>query len=292
MSYNLLRDTENLTKDSWELKDCYIEEGIIKSSSKYFSISQELILPDPTKVYFRVNYFIQSDNIKKIIVGILVDGVLHSSVKEIKKNNDNIEQLSVVVKSPLEKIKVCVLFESEDDNTLKEVQVFYPLLCDLKAIKKTTWLKFMLDKKINYRYGFSYSNLFKLKEIENSNLYDFSKLNLTKADIGSIGECLPNTKIEIDLGNDFISNHYYLAKLDFEELNTLGKLQFKYNKVTSYKDNEQIILIFKAIENTNLFLEVLNEDVLNYIIKLKHILIVDITNMGLNKEDITYLPFV
>ena len=41
-----------------------------------------------------------------------------------------------------------------------------------------------------------------------------------------------------------------------------------------------------------IFLEVLNEDVLNYIIKLKHILIVDITNMGLNKEDITYLPFV
>ena len=46
--------------------------------------------------------------------------------------------LSVVVKSPLEKIKVYILFESEDDNTLKEVQIFNPLLCDLKAIKKTT----------------------------------------------------------------------------------------------------------------------------------------------------------
>lgn len=291
MSYNLLRDTEDLTSSSWELTNCYIEEGIIKSKSKYFSISQELILPDPTKIYFRTNYFIQLGNIKQIIVGVLIGGILHSSTKQIKNKTNILDRLSVVVRSPLEKIKVCIIFESEDEE-YKEVQAWKPLLCDLVMLKKSTRLKFILDRQLDYRHGFSYQNMFMLNEVENSCLYDFDSLNLIKSDIGSIAECKPNSNIQVELEDDFIEGNYYLAKIDIEDLNSLGKIYLNYNNVRSYRDKEQVILLFKAVKDKPLLLELINEDVLDYYIKLKHILIVDITKMNLSREDVIYLPFI
>ena len=84
-----------------------------------------------------------------------------------------------------------------------------------------------------------------------------------------------------------------LAKLDYEEINELGNIYFKYGTIISTKfEKEQCYILFRANDDTKLKLIIEPNDVLDYQINIKHIMIIDITTMKLLKADIPYLPFI
>ena len=70
MSYNLLIDSEFNNNGSWKTINCSFKNGVLRTKGKVFGIKQKLILPDPTRLYFRVEYKALTP-IKDIKVGIL-----------------------------------------------------------------------------------------------------------------------------------------------------------------------------------------------------------------------------
>lgn len=286
MSYNLLSNTSFKTDSNWEYINCSYKDGKIISSKKVFGIKQTLILPDPTKLYFRCNYNILNSNIEHIKIGIQNHDILNVDTKKPKKNKN--QYISVIDIAKQEKISVHLIFESIDD--INEIEVKEPLLVDLNHFKQSTWLKIILDRSINYIPGYTYINEYCQSEIK-SNLEDFKNANLEDAKVGSIIKS--KETIKFDISAKFIINHYYLVKLDLDEINTLGEIYFKFGVLKSTKINGQLYLIFKItnIEN-QLQLVVAPNDVLEYAINIKHLLLIDITKMKLLKDDIPYLPFI
>ena len=74
MSYNLLLNTNFNNKTSnlkyWKLTNCEFKNGYLISNDNIFSIEQEIILPDPTKLYFSMDYICFDKNITSIYCGI------------------------------------------------------------------------------------------------------------------------------------------------------------------------------------------------------------------------------
>ena len=271
MSYNLILNSALEDTTNWKLINCTLDHNILTSNKKVFGIEQELILPDPTKIYFRVNYKVLNP-IKEVKLGI-------QNGKVLGINNPKIA---------LEKIKLHIIFES--DKEVNKVLLQEPILVDLNHQKKSTWIKSILDKVLKYRIGYQYINIYNEKEIT-KDIEDFKDINLEKAKIGSILSTKEN--IGINLNAKFIKEHYYLAKLDFEEINRFGNIYFKYGFIKSKREtSDQIYLLFRANEKDNLELIIESNDVFNYELNLKHLLIIDVTKMNLLKEDIPYLPFI
>ncbi|WP_300924529.1 hypothetical protein [uncultured Clostridium sp.] len=151
-------------------------------------------------------------------------------------------------------------------------------------------MKSILDRVIKYRTGYQYYNEYYSGEIT-SKLNDFQNINVEKAKVGLIIKTKSN--LEIPLSAKFIDGHYYLAKLNFNEINRFGNIYFKYGVLQSKKIvDDQAYLIFKANNIDSLKLNIESNDVLDYKINLRHLLIIDITKMNLLKEDIPYLPFI
>lgn len=285
MSYNLLLDTE-LFEHNWKFINCKYVNGVLVSTDKVFGIEQELVLPDPTKLYLRFTYKTLNISIKDVKVGVQTGDVLHANKKVPRWNKE--QKLSIIEDSMQEKVKLHLIFES--DTKINQVQIKEPILCDLNSLHKSTWLKIVLDRVIKYRYGYSYINEYKTSTIEYTDT-NFAGTNIEKSKIGSILKT--QKKLEIDLGAKFIKGNYYLVKLDFEEINNLGEIFFKYGVIESAReDNEQIWLVFKAngLDKLNLIIE--PNDVMDYQINLKHLLIINITKMKLLKNDVKFLPFI
>lgn len=285
MSYNLLLDTE-FKQNNWKFTNCRFENGMLISTDKVFGIEQELTLPDPTKLYFKFTYTTLNPSLKDVKIGIQTNDVIHVNKRFIRWNKT--QKISVVENVEQEKIKLHLIFES--DTKINKVCIKNPILIDLVQQGKSTWLKSILDRTIRYRYGYAYKNLFKTSELK-EDLEEFKNLNIESAKIGSIVS-LKNKEI-INLNAKFIRNQYYLAKLDFKEINNLGDIYFQYGVLKSSRiEDEQIWLVFKANDNLNLQLVIESNDALDYKINLKHLMIIDITNLKLLKNDISNLPFI
>lgn len=147
----------------------------------------------------------------------------------------------------------------------------------------------MLDYTLKYRSGYQYLNEYVNGELTEK-LQNIENINVTKAKTGVILKTKEN--LDIEFNNNFIKNHFYLVKLDYENINDFGKIYFKYGVLKSYNTNNQVYLIFKSNENIKLHLNIDFDDVIEYKTNLKHILISDITNINLLQEDIEYLPFI
>ena len=285
MSYNLILNSALEDTTNWKLINCTLDHNILTSNKKVFGIEQELILPDPTKIYFRVNYKVLSP-IKEVKLGIQNGKVLGIN-RQIPRLN-KLHKISLIDIAKQEKIKLHIIFES--DKEVNKVLLQEPILVDLNHQKKSTWIKSILDKVLKYRIGYEYTNIYNEKEIT-KDIEDFKDINLEKAKIGSILSTKEN--IGINLNAKFIKEHYYLAKLDFEEINRFGNIYFKYGFIKSKREtSDQIYLLFRANEKDNLELIIESNDVFNYELNLKHLLIIDVTKMNLLKEDIPYLPFI
>lgn len=84
-----------------------------------------------------------------------------------------------------------------------------------------------------------------------------------------------------------------MIKLDYEQVNDYGSIYFKYGETTSVDiDAEQLYIIFKADDYNEIRLHLKNEEKLPYLVNLKHIMIVDITNLKIDEDDIQHLPFI
>lgn len=115
-------------------------------------------------------------------------------------------------------------------------------------------------------------------------------MNKEKGKVGLIIKEKENK--EVKLSAKFIVNRYYLVKLDFEEINQLGKIYFKYGFKKSTREKDQIYLVFKAKENEDLKLIVEPNSELSYWLNIKHLMVLDITTLNLLKEDIINLPYI
>lgn len=284
MSYNLLLDTK-FESNLWKFNNCKYENGKLISTSKVFGIEQELILPDITKLYFRFNYMITSRAVRETKVCIQ-----NKNIMDIDKQFPKClkwQSISVIDYAKQEKIKVHLIFESTED--VNEVYIKEPILVDLDYLHKSTWLKIILDRTINYLPGYSYSNEYKELELTTKN-EDFDILNKEQGKIGLIIK--ENEKKEIELDAKFISNKYYLIKLDFEEINQLGNIYFKYGFLKSTRVKDQIYLVFKAKENEFLRLVIEPNSELPYWLNIKHLMLIEITRLNLLKQDIVNLPYI
>ena len=138
--------------------------------------------------------------------------------------------------------------------------------------------------------GYTYHNLYETSEL-NCSLNDFNKSNFEDAKVGIIAST--DTNLEIPLNCSLTDNHYYLIKLDYEEINRLGEIKFNYGAGESINiGNNQIYLVFKANNIDRLLLTMRANDVLPYKINLKHILLIDISHLKLKVNDVAYLPFI
>lgn len=282
MSYNLLFDTQfNNNHNNWKYVNCRYENGNLISNNKVFGIEQEIILPDITKLYFRCKYNILGSGVLKAYIGIQNSKTLSITKQWTKPDKERI--ISVVEDIKQEKVKVHIIFESVSKNNV--VQLKEPLLCDIKRMHKAFWLKFLLDKLVKYRFGYSYKNMLEYTEIKPE------IFNLEKAKIGSIISTFNKNSYEISA--NLIKGRTYLIKLDYEEINNLGDIYFSYGMMRSDKFfNEQIYLLFRATDNKKLYLNIDGNDVLPYEVNLKNILLIDTETIGFEKSEIPYLPFI
>ena len=283
MSYNLLLNTSFQTNDNWKFINCEYKNGYLISNNKVFGIEQDLILPDPTKLYFRWNYKV-CNSIKEVKIGIQNKDILNINKKVPKVNRK--QSISVIDVAKQESIKLHLIFES---NTVEnKVYIDSPILVDLVWLNKSTWLKSFLDRSIFFMNGYSYRNLY-ASELK-KDLLDFKPFNLEEAKIGSIVNSFDT--IQIPLTVPLITNNYYLVKLDYKEINKFGNIRIEYGLLKStYIGDEQLYLIFKA-NNNSLNIVIEPNDIISYKVNLKHILLIDITKMKLLKEDIGNLSFI
>lgn len=284
MSYNLLLDS-NFQNNNWNFINCSLQDGKLISTKKVFGIEQDLTLPDSTRLYFRCNYLTEEPDVREVKIGIQNKDILNVDIKFPRVNKW--QHISVIDEAKQKNIKLHVIFESDKD--VNEVQIKEPILVDLNHLGRATWLKVILDRTISYVSGYAYKNEYKEIVLSETN-HDFKDCKVEGAKCGVI--ISEKEKKEIELDAKFIVNKYYLAKLNFEEINQFGNIRFKYGVLKSTRDNEQIYLVFKARENEKLKLEIESTDGLPYQINLKNLLLIDITKLRLLNEDIPYLPFV
>lgn len=281
MSYNLLFNTQFNTKNNWKFNNCYYEDGCLISTAKTFGIEQEIVLADATRLYFRCRYNSLDSDIIKTYIGIQDKDTLSVS-KRWRHANKN-QTISVVEDVKDEKIKVHLIFESESDINI--IAIWDPILCDLNRMHKAYWLKFLLDISIKYRFGYNYTNLLPSSEIK-PELY-----GLEKAHIGSIICTSEEKHLKIDA--KLTKGKRYLLKLDYKPINTLGKVYLSYGMMKSLAiDSEQEYIAFRANDTAELHINIIPNNVLPYQLNLKRLLLIETEQVGFEKEDIPYLPFI
>lgn len=292
MSYNLLLDTQfkKLNKH-WKLTNCTYNNGYLISTDKIYSIEQEIILPNPTKLYFGLDYICFDKTIKKLYCGIQIDDTLEVNIREPHLRRKN--RISVVDNSKqAEKIKVKFIIESTTANS--KIYIQNPLLIDLSYHNKDWWPRWMLNRVLDYRHGYNYENLYKGGcEIQLDN-NDFQSTNAAKIEEAKIGIIAHIKEAHsFDITHAFIPDHFYLIKLDYEQLNKYGTISASYGQLSpTIIDDEQFYMIIKSNSQDQLKILVDNKEALPYMINLKHILIVDLTNLRIDEDDIIHLPFI
>lgn len=290
MSYNLLLDT-NFTKvgKHWKLTNCTYENGYLNAVDTIFSIEQEIVLPDPTKLYFGIDYICFDKNIKSIYCGLFTeDGELKAVRK--KPAIRSRKRISTVASLKVEKVKVMIIIESKVPDS--RIYIDGPILIDLNHQHKRDWPKWVLNKCLDYRYGYNYINEYKESEVTIDN-EDFKSpyTNTIEANTGIIAQIKENDWFKIS--NDFKDGHYYLVKLDYYHLNDYGNVYFQYGEITSTELGEdQLYILFRGNKKDNLILKMENDEVLPYLVNFKHLMIIDITNINLEEDDILHLSFI
>lgn len=291
MSYNLLLNT-NLTQFNnkrWKLTNCEMINGYLVANDKIFSIEQEIVLPDPTRLYFAFDYICFDKNITSIYCGIQTGDILEATKKKpVLKRRKRISVIDTVI---TEKIKVIFICESKIENS--KIYIDSPLLIDLIQHGKDYWPRWMLNKALDYRNGYDYENLYAQgSEIKITNP-DFNSpyTEIEEAKIGILAKVIENDWFKIS--HKFIPDHYYLLKLDYEQINTYGNIYLLYGQVTSKTlRDDQLYILFKANNTDEIRIKLDNKEQLPYLINLKHVLLIDLTNLRIEEDDILHLPFI
>ena len=124
-----------------------------------------ITLPDPTKIYFSLDYVALNPNIKNVWVGVQSKDVLEANKKHTKHHKRT--RLSVIDDAKVETIKVIFIVESVTENT--KIYIDSPLLVDLNYLHKSHWPKYFLDRFLHYKNGLCYKNEYSQNEITLNN---------------------------------------------------------------------------------------------------------------------------
>ena len=236
-----------------------------------------------------MDYICFDKNITSIYCGIQTGNVLEAIKKKPRLNKR--KRISVVDQVDCEKIKVILIFESKQNCS--KIYIDSPLLVDLSRQNKDWWPRWMLNKTLDYRYGYDYENLYSYgSEIKIDNP-DFSSpyTKTEEAKIGILANIVENDWFRVS--HNFEEDHYYLLKLDYEQINTYGDLYLLYGDITSIKiGDDQLYMIFKANAKDEIRVKLDNNEQLPYLVNLKHILLVDLTDLRIEEDDIKHLPFI
>lgn len=288
--YNLLLDT-NFQKINkrWKLNNCDYKGGYLIGKSKIYSIEQVITLPDPTKLYFSLDYINLDPNIENIWVGIQSGDVLEVNKKSSKMHKR--VRLSVIDSIKVETVKLIFIVEAKEENT--KIYIDSPLLLDLNYLHKQHWTKYFLDRFLHYKHGYSYQNEYFQNEITLNN-EDFYSVNQIEAQgVTGILTTLKHSEDWFKISCNLINGSYYLAKLDYEEINNYGQIYFKYGEYISENiNNNQLYIIFKANNDNQLKIIMENKEEINYCVNLKHLMIIKLDNMNIDIEDIPHIPFI
>lgn len=294
MSYNLLLDTNldkiNSDKSQWKLTNCSYRDGyLIANNSNVYSIEQKIALPDPSKLYFSMDYIAFNKDIKKIYIGILCDDVLQSVVK--RPRFDKRTRLSVVYPTQCEQITVKFIIEANQPNT--KLYIDSPMLIDLHAQRKEFWPKWMLNKVFDYRHGYTYENLYKECEISIDN-DDFTSpyTQTEQAQVGIIAHIKESEWFKVDFEQQ--QGRYYLVKLDLEEINNYGEVYLQYGEKTSWSLDKQgqLYMHFVSDGQHGIRIKMRNDEQLDYLINFKRVMVIDITDKTFEEQDIPHLLFI
>lgn len=290
MSYNLLLDTNFRSIDKhWKLTNCEYKDGFLVGNSTTYSIEQEIVLPDPTKLYFSFDYLCFDSNIKYVYCGIYHEtGCLEATRKKprIRKR----KRVSVVDQLVTEKVKVMFIVEAKTADT--RICIDSPLLVDLTYQSKDGWPKYLLNTILDYRKGYDYTNLYGVSEIPLDSI-DFSS-PFTQTEEGTVGILAKVTENDwFKISYDFDPGKTYLVKLDYQEINNYGDTYLQYGEIVSVDiDKEQLYILFRADSQNEVKLHMKNAEKLPYLLNLKHIMIIDVTNLKIDEDDIKHLPFI
>lgn len=170
MSYNILLDTNfQKIEKRWKLNNCEYKDGYLIGKSKIYSIEQSITLPDPTKLYFGLDYICLDPNIKNIWIGIQSNNSLEANKKIVKLHKR--VRFSIIDDVKVETINVMFIVEAKTNDT--KIYIDSPLLIDLNYLHKGYWSKYFLDKFLHYKNGYCYSNLYHENEItlDNEDFY-------------------------------------------------------------------------------------------------------------------------
>ena len=112
MSYNLLFDTNfnNVKCNTWKLTNCEYVDGYIVGKGKIYSIEQEIVLPDITKLYASFEYLTFDRKIKYVYCGIVSGGEMHVTRK--RPSFKRRKRVAVVVTPTTEKVTVMYTFHA------------------------------------------------------------------------------------------------------------------------------------------------------------------------------------
>ena len=236
-----------------------------------------------------MDYICFDKNITSIYCGIQTGKVLEANKKKPRLNRR--KRISVVDQVDCEKIKVILICESREKHS--KIYIDSPLLVDLSRQGRDWWPRWMLNKTLDFRYGYEYDNLYSYgSEIKISNP-DFSS-TFTKreeAKTGILCKIIEDDWFKVT--HNFKPDHHYLLKLDYEQINTYGDIYISYGEfISTIIDSSQQYIVFKANLNDEIRIKLNNKEKLPYLINLKHILLVDLTNLKIEEDDIRHLPFI
>lgn len=134
MRYNTLFDS-SFEHNQWQFHNCELKDGVFTATSTTFGISQDLILPDPAKLYFRAELSKVSASCT-VKIGIQYDDVLKCTEDTLVASS---QLVSVVCTPKTEHIRLHIIFESDQANA--QVTIKKPMLINLEMIGRTSWLK-------------------------------------------------------------------------------------------------------------------------------------------------------
>ena len=236
-----------------------------------------------------MDYICFDKNITSIYCGIQTGKVLEANRKKPRLNRR--KRISVVDQVNCEKIKVILICESREKHS--KIYIDSPLLVDLSRQGRDWWPRWILNKTLDYRYGYEYENIYTYgSEIKIDNP-DFSSpyTKTEEAEVGILATITENDWFRVS--HNFEEDHYYLLKLDYEQINEYGEIYVLYGDVSStILNTDQLYIIFKANSKDEIRVKLDNNEKLPYLINLKHILLLDLTDLRIEEDDIKHLPFI
>lgn len=309
---NFLVDTNfRYYKKSWQIKNTNVkllDKGIeLSSNNKTFVLSQGFLsLTKSGRYYFRVEYLAKS-RIKKLYVGIKVNGLM--KVNYCTPIINLRDTLGLIVDVDQENLysgsfEIYIIVESKYNNNI--IQLRNPMMFELNDINRRFDTIEDLNK-LKYKPGYCYTNVlpnhdFRKESIDNKywekvSIYNDNGLSWDNHN-GLLVSCPKELYLRQNLS--LLSSHKYLLKILYRNLNGIGDSFIKLDNVNiDLVEESQLTQHWFIIEPKNsktyIKLGFKNSAEIPMSYYLKNIMLIDLTTNEMEnipEDDINQLIFI